>query len=248
MGGAGSALAATELAYPSARPKPEPRQAISSTRQELDGDFEFVEHSTGGSHTAEASSHTIHAEASLLRGLGQTAVSLKLGTVAAVIALLTVPSEHQQQLRLALQAYITLVMLWLWCFVLPALHTATEARGPRGAEAAGKKSNPDGELIWAEDLPGRVDTSGALPLERWGEPDGRSFNLRGRTYMADRVKVASGDSFFQLVPAHGPARRLSRLHHSRVIWPPPPPRLRRPAGPAQPSPPRAAGGTRFFQV
>jgi len=197
MGGVGSTLAAAELASPSSKPPApdQPTQPISGTRRELDGEFELIEHAT----TTEASSHTIHAEESLVRGLGHTAVSLKLGAVAAVVALLTVPSEHQHQLMVALQVVIAMVMLWLWCFVLPALRTATEVGRPHGDEAAAKKSNPDGELVWAEDLPGRVNSLGALPLARWGEPDGRSFNLRGRSYMSDKVKVASDESFFRLV-------------------------------------------------
>ena len=202
MGGVGSTLAVAELTSPSTKhslsePDP-PTQPISSTRRELDGDFELVEHANG-STTSEANSHTIHAEESLVRGLGQTAVSLKLGAVAAVLALLTVPSEHQHQLMLALQVAIAMVMLWLWCFVLPALRTATEVGGPHGDEAAAKKSNPDGELVWAEDLPGRINSAGMPGLARWGEPDGRSFNLRGRSYMSDKVKMASDESFFRLV-------------------------------------------------
>jgi len=198
MGGVGSTLAVAELATPSKPPAPDkPTQPISGTRRELDGDFELVD--ANGSSTTEASSHTIHAEESLVRGLGHTAVSLKLSTVAAVVALLLVPSDHQHQLRLALHAAVTMVMLWLWCFVLPALRTATEVCGPKSDEAAAKKSNSDGELVWAEDLPGRINSSGALPLARWGEPDGRSFNLRGGSYMSDRVKVASDESFFRLV-------------------------------------------------
>ena len=199
MGGVGSTLAVAELASPSSKPPApgKPKQSISSTSRELDGEFELIEHANG-STTTEASSHTIHAEESLVRGLGHTAVSLKLGAVAAVVALLTVPSEHQHQLMVVLQVVIAMVMLWLWCFVLPALRAATEV-GRHGDEAAAKKSNPDGELVLAEDLPGRINSLGAPALARWGEPDGRSFNLRGRSYMSDKVKVASDESFFRLV-------------------------------------------------
>ena len=195
MGGVGSTLAAAELASPSStQPK-----SSASARRELDGDFELIDHANGSAAT-EASSHTIHAEEGLVRGLGHTAVSLKLGAVGAVVALLTVPPEYQHQLMVALQVVIGMVMLWLWCFVLPALRRVTEAGRLSGDEAtAAKKGNPDGELVLAADLPGRVDSLGAPPLARWGEPDGRSFSLRGRSYMSDKLKVASEQSFFRLV-------------------------------------------------
>ena len=195
MGGVGSTLGAAELASPS----PTQPNSSASAKRELDGDFELIDHANG-SAAAEASSHTIHAGEGLVRGLGHTAVSLKLGAVGAVVALLTVPPEHQHQLMVALQVVIGMVMLWLWCFVLPALRRVTEAGRLDGDEAAAaKKGNPDGELVLAADLPGRIDSLGAPPLARWGEPDGRSFSLRGRSYLSDKLKVASDESFFRLV-------------------------------------------------
>jgi hypothetical protein len=45
---------------------------------------------------------------------------------------------------------------------------------------------------------GRVDG-----IECWEEADGRTFNVRGRSYMADRVKVPSGHALYRCAACLG---------------------------------------------
>ena len=74
---------------------------------------------SAASESGAENSSSIHAEGPLIRGLGHAAASLKVGTVAAIVALLTVPDEYQPMLRLAVQAALGLVML-LWQYSEPA--------------------------------------------------------------------------------------------------------------------------------
>ena len=166
-------------------------------------EFEVVDGASAASESGAENSSSIHAEGPLIRGLGHAAASLKVGTVAAIVALLTVPDEYQPMLRLALQAALGLVMLWVWRFVLPALRAATEVGGPRGAEeGGGKGSNPNGELTLADALPGRIDTPGMLPLNKWGEPDGRCAAAHPLSIRALR---------------HRPFAMLTRPLHRRAV-------------------------------
>ena len=68
-------------------------------------EFEVVDGASAASESKSENSSSIHAEGPLIRGLGHAAASLKVGTVAAIVALLTVPDEYQPMLRLAEASY-----------------------------------------------------------------------------------------------------------------------------------------------
>tara|TARA_B110001452_G_scaffold225302_1_gene199234 strand:+ start:158 stop:1336 length:1179 start_codon:yes stop_codon:yes gene_type:complete len=178
--------------------KPEEEQQAppvgGGARGDKEGWVEVPSHGDGGDSGGGSSSRT-----EALIGLGHAAAFLKSATVTAGIALLTVPEPWQPTLQYSLQALLTLLLLWLWR-MLPVLRDATSDDAAGGAQSGGEAAaNVDGEIILADALPGRIDTPGKIPHQKWGEPDSRTFMLRGRTYLRDSVKVASAQSLFQLV-------------------------------------------------
>lgn len=173
----------------------QPPPAGGGTRGDKEGWVEVPSHGDRGGNSAGSSSSRTNA----LIGLGHAVAFLKFATVTAGIALLTVPEPWQPALQHALNALIILLLLWLWRIV-HMLRDATSDEPSASAQSAGEATvNTDGEILLADALPGRIDTPGAMPLQKWGEPDARTFMVRGRTYLRDSVKVASEQSLFKLV-------------------------------------------------